>query len=175
VLLAGCGSSRTPVPSLLVPSAPGAFARVSLQNVGVSLRVPTKWTRMIHVPPLYEVFNSGPAVIALWRYRRTGAPVSDAAAAARARALLIGAARARSPTLSVIRSKLTRIGRARAVVLDATELISGRRRRVRSFHVFLPRAEIVLEEYAPASMFHAVDHAVFSPVNHSLVLLRSGA
>ena len=84
------------MPSLLAPSAPGAFARVSLQNVGVSLRVPTKWTRMIHVPPLYDVFNSGPAVIALWRYRRAGAPVSDATAAARARALLIGAARART-------------------------------------------------------------------------------
>jgi hypothetical protein len=175
VLLAGCGGSRTPVPSLLVPSAPGAFARLSLQNVGVSLRVPTKWTRMIHVRPLDDVFNSGPAVIALWRYQRTGAPVNDAAAAARARALLIEAARARSATLSVIRSKLTRIGAAQAIVLDATELISGQRRRVRSLHVFVHRAEIVLDEYAPPSLFRAVDHAVFSPVTHSLRLLRSGA
>jgi hypothetical protein len=61
------------------------------------------------------------------------------------------------------------------IVVDAIESIAGRRRRVRSFHVFVRGAEIVLDEYAPVAMFHAVDHSVFSPLNHSLVLLRSRA
>jgi hypothetical protein len=30
-----------------------------------------------------------------------------------------------------------------------------------------------LDEYAPPAMFHAVDHAVFLPIRHSLRLLRT--
>jgi hypothetical protein len=40
-------------------------------------------------------------------------------------------------------------------------------------HVFVARAEVVLDEYAPPQDFPAVDHAVFSPLKHSLLL--SGA
>jgi hypothetical protein len=142
-------------------------------GVGVSFKVPTNWTRATDAPPLIGTFSSGPAVIALWRYHRSGPQPADAGADARARALLVSAARARDSTLTVIRSKLMTLDGAQAVVLDATEQIAGQPRRVRSFHVFVPGAEIVLEEYAPPSLFHSVDHAVFSPLNHSLALLRS--
>jgi hypothetical protein len=42
---------------------------------------------------------------------------------------------------------------------------------VRSTHVYVPGAEYVLDEYAPPAMFHAVDHAVFSPIKRSLRLV----
>jgi hypothetical protein len=42
-------------------------------------------------------------------------------------------------------------------------------------HVYLPGAEVVLEEYAPPALFHRIDHAVFSPVKRSLRLTVPGA
>jgi hypothetical protein len=173
-LLAGCGTSRAPVPNVFAPAAPTSLARLTFPfpGVAVSFKVPTNWTHASDTPPLVGTFSSGTAVIALWRYHRTGPPPADSGAAAHARSLLIGAARARDRTLTLIRSKLTTIDGAQTVVLDATEMISGRLRRVRSFHVFVRGAEIVLDEYAPEALFHAVDHAVFSPLNHSLALRR---
>jgi hypothetical protein len=174
-VISGCGTSRTPVPSLNVPAAPSSFRRVIMVNEGVSALVPVNWTRTLGGPPLWDAFNSGPAVIALWRYPRAASRRVNAVASVRARQLLIAAARSHDRTLTLIRSKLTKLDGAPTIVLDATEMIAGKRRRVRSFHVFVPGAEIVLEEYAPPALFHAVDHAAFSPLNHSLALLRSRA
>jgi hypothetical protein len=70
----------------------------------------------------------------------------------------------------VIRSRVTRAGRSGAVELDAIEQIAGQLRRVRSVHVFVNGAEIVLEEYAPTGLFHSVDHEVFSPLRQSLTV-----
>jgi hypothetical protein len=167
--LAGCGYSRTPVPSVVAPSG---FNGVSFPRVGIDLVVPRGWTESVSALPLAATVSSGPAVIALWRYRRSAPPPPDAAALAAARHALISAARARDPGLVVIRSKLTRIGRAPAVVLDAFEQINGQRRRVRSLHIYVHGAEIVIDEYAPPSQFHAVDHEVFSPVIHQIRLRR---
>ena len=41
------------------------------------------------------------------------------------------------------------------------EQIAGHERQVRSSHLFEPRAEVVLEEYAPPQLFAGVEHAVF--------------
>jgi hypothetical protein len=57
------------------------------------------------------------------------------------------------------------------VQLNTIEQIGIERRRVRSLHLFAGNFELVLEEYAPVTNFHAVDHAVFSPLSRSLSLL----
>ena len=69
----------------------------------------------------------------------------------------------------------TRAGAAPAVELDALERVGGQLRRVRSIHVFLAHAEIVLDEYAPPGQFHAVNRAVFTPVRRSLALTGASA
>jgi hypothetical protein len=168
--LAGCGYSRTPVPNVTSPARAGGFRSVVLPKAGVSFRLPRSWIEVGNsAAPLDYVFVSGPAVVSLWRYQRSAPPPATSAALAGLRGRLLVAARARDRGLVVIRSKLTRLGSVYAIVLDAIESITGAERRVRSLHVFVPGSEIVLEEYAPVSMFHAVDHAVFSPLNHSLV------
>jgi hypothetical protein len=166
---AGCGYSRTPVPSVV---APAGFNGESFPRVGIDVFVPLGWTESVSALPLAATISSGPAVIALWRYRRYTPPPSDAVALDAARRALVSAARARDPALVLIRTKLTRIGRAPAVVLDAFERINGQRRRVRSLHIYVRGAEIVIDEYAPPSQFHAVDHEVFSPVIHAIRLRR---
>src|SRR5437588_6990613 len=119
---------------------------------------------------MVTVVTSGAAVVAVWRFQRQEPLPSLPDALARARKQLIRAARARDASLQLIRSKLVTVARARAIEVDAIERIRGQVRRVRSTHVFAFGAELVLEEYAPVDLFHAVDHAVFSPLKRSLLL-----
>ena len=43
----------------------------------------------------------------------------------------------------------------------------------RSLHVFVSGYEIVLEQYAPPSLFHPVDHVAFSPMKRSLRISKT--
>jgi hypothetical protein len=137
--------------------------------------VPDNWANTRSRAPLLGTVSSGSAVIALWRYPRTEALPGDPTALATARTALIAAARSHDPGLRLIRSTVTRAAGAPAIELDAIEQISGQLRRVRSVHVYEGGVELVLEEYAPPSIFHDVDHSVFSPVRRSLTLVQAPA
>lgn len=173
MLLAGCGTSRAPVPQAGRPAAPTAYVGEGFPSAGIAFLLPPNWTVTSSQLPLAVTINSGPAVIAVWRYSRSAGPPADRLALESARNALISAARAKDRSLSLIRTSLTRIDGAPTIVLDAFERIAGRLRRVRSLHIFVPHAEIVLDEYTPPSEFHTVDHGVFSPLNHSINLRRS--
>ena len=122
--------------------------------------------------PLVAVIASAGAVVSVWRYpvrAPQSEPSGEPGVAAAGRALA-AAARARQPSLELVRRRELRVSGLPAVELDALERIHGLLRRVRSTHIFTPGAEIVLEEYAPPAGFHAVDHSVFSPLRRSLVI-----
>ena len=169
VVLAGCGNSRTPVQPGSGNTAAG-FRTMHYPSVGISLQAPASWSATSGQGPLIATFTSGASVVALWRFPRDVAPPSGQAALQRARKTLIHKAVLRDPRLSLIRSNITRVDGAPAIELDAIEHINGRQRRVRSTHVFEPRAEVVLDAYAPPEAFRSVDHTVFSPLRHSLLL-----
>ncbi len=171
--LGGCGDSRTPVPSISQPAAPRGFHTLGFQRSGVTLIAPKNWIVLPQRAPVVTVVASGAAFVTVWRYHRTAPPPTGTAQLDQARAELIRAARAKDPGLVVIRASALIVDHRGAVELDAVEQINGRSRRVRSTHVYVPGAEYVLDEYAPPAMFHAVDHAVFSPIKHSLRLLRT--
>jgi hypothetical protein len=173
VCLSGCGNSRTPVPSLLVPAPAGGFRTLSYPAAGVSLAVPARWTVIREHAPLLIAIASGGAVISLWHYVRGEPLPATRAQLERARRALLAAIRARQPAVRVIRSRVLRIDQRPAVELNALERIGGVLRRVRSTHVFTAGGEVVLEEYAPARVFHQVDHTVFSPVRQSLQIIAS--
>jgi hypothetical protein len=172
-LLTGCGNSRMPMPTITAAAAPHGFRLVRYPASGVTLRAPRDWDVAPQRAPMVTIISSGAAVVALWRFPWTGSSPSRGAALARTRTALINAVRARDRSLQVIRSRLSSVTGSPAIELDAIEQIHGQTRRVRSLHVFVPGAEIVLEEYAPPSAFHAVDHAVFSPLKRSLQLFRA--
>jgi hypothetical protein len=169
LLLSACGNSRTPVPNLNQPAAPSSFRPLAF--TGVALEAPSNWSVVNERAPLVTVVASGTAVVALWRFPRSAPVPIGGAALSHATSQLISAARARDPSLQVIRASAVTVDRAPAIELDAFERINGQPRRVRSTHVFVPGAELVLDEYAPAAIFHMVDHAVFSPVKRSLRLV----
>jgi hypothetical protein len=170
LLLAACGNSRTPVPSLTQPLAPDGFRPLVYSHAGIGFYAPRNWTTTAQKLPLVATVSSGAAIIAVWRYpRRTPAP-STFAQLAQARQALVHSARAADRTLRVINSRLTTLDGSPAIVLNAFESVGGLPRRVRSIHVFRPAAELVLDEYAPSSIFGSIDRTVFIPLRHSVRL-----
>lgn len=172
LVLAGCGNSRPLTPNLSLTATPNGFRTVAYRAAGVSLRVPRNWAILPDRGPLVVTVTSGQAVIALWRYPRPGTyPTSDPAALGHAQRVLLAAARQRDRSLRVIRAGNASLDGNGGIILSELERINGRQRRVRSEHIYLAGAEVVLEEYAPPSLFGTIDHLVFSPVRRSLHLL----
>jgi hypothetical protein len=180
VSLGGCGNSRTPVPDPSQPVQPSSFRtlRYSGSSVALGLKrswsiefgAPSNWSIVKRKPPVVTVVTSGAAVVALWRYGRKAPVPAGTEAYARVRQELIDVARNRDRSLQLISAKTVRVGSDPGIELDALESIGGQRRRVRSTHVFVAGAELVLDEYAPLAVFHSVDRAVFLPLKRSLRL-----
>jgi hypothetical protein len=171
--VAGCGNSRTPAPSVATPVPPIGFRPLRFPAAGLSLQAPRNWNVTAGHGRLITTVSSGDAVVALWRFPSGRPPPAGAAALQQAARQLLSAARARDPGMRVIASQVTRIGGVPAVELDAVEQIAGHERQVRSSHLFEPRAEVVLEEYAPPQLFGGVDHTVFLPLTRSLLVTRA--
>lgn len=169
--LAGCGNARTRVPDITRAAPPLGFRTLTLGHAGVSLATPRNWTVTGQAAPLVVALNSGPAVVALWRFDRAGAPPATTAALNRARRALIAAIRARDRAVTVLSAAETRVAGLHAIAVQARERIEGRLRRVISTHVYIPGAELVLDEYAPPGQYPAVAARVFAPVERSLALL----
>jgi hypothetical protein len=173
-LLAACGNSRTPVPSPTQPAVPDGFVTLTPADAGVRLAVPRNWLITGQRPPLVVTIQSGTAVVALWRFARSGPVPAGRRALAKARAGLIARIRRRERSLRLLRASVTSIDGAAAIELQAQERIGGLPRRVSSTHVYVLGAELVLDEYAPPAQFDAVERSVFGAVRRSLTLIRSG-
>jgi hypothetical protein len=171
--LAGCAESRTPAPGLGQIQPTGGVKPVDYLRGALRFRAPVDWAKGPGSGPLVVTIGSGPAVIAIWHYRRSANEVIpiDLAQATQARAALTGAAAARDRTFRVISSADVVLNGVPGVELDALETIRGDVRRVRSAHLYLAGGELVVDEYAPEDLFHAVDRTVFSPLLHSVHLV----
>jgi hypothetical protein len=164
----GCGNSRTPVQDYSKPLPPNGFQPLSYPAAGLYLSAPRNWIVSRSKLPLVATVSSGSAIVALWRFpRKAPAPVDHSQLAA-ARQTLLKLSRQRDPELQVIRTALGSLHGAPVVEVDTFQKIAGQQRRVRSLHVFVPGSEVVLEQYAPPPLFHAVDHVAFSPIKRSL-------
>ena len=179
-LLSSCGNSRTPVPNLAQPAQPSAFRTLHYSGSSVQQGVrrtwsiqfgaPSNWLVVPRRPPVVTVVSSGNAVVALWRYGRSAPTPVGADAYGQARRELTRAARRRDPSIQLISAENVQVAGDQGIELDAIEAIGGQRRRVRSTHLWVDGAEVVLDEYAPPAAFHSVDHSVFSPLKQSLRL-----
>ncbi len=170
--LAGCGNSRTPVPSLTHPATGGALRSLSYPAAGIRFSAPRSWTSVPEPPPAVTVLASGGAVIAIWRYPLSGRAPASTQQLEAARRSLMATARAADRSIDVLGSRRLRVDGSPAIEVDAIEQVDGLTRRSRATHVFATRSEIVVDEYAPAGVFAAVDARVFAPLDRSLVISR---
>ncbi len=171
LLLAGCGNERTPVPDVATPLDPVNRREVVLEAAGISFQAPGNWYDTD--PPrgaLVGGVESGPAVVAVWRYPRAEPLPKTRAQLARVRDLLVERVRERDPSFELASARLTRRAGARAIELTGEQTIEGRRVRIRSAHVFSRGAEIVIDAYAPPADFDRLDASVFRPALATLRL-----
>jgi hypothetical protein len=172
-LLSGCGDSRTRPPALSRIEPTGGVKPVDYLHGTLRFNAPDNWAIESGTAPLVVTLGSGPAVIAIWRYPRSPSqPLPGTIPALeQARGALVAAARARDSSFRVISSAVVALGGTVGVELDALETVRGQVRRVRSAHLYLGSAEVVIDEFAPEDLFHAVDGTVFSPLLHSVRLV----
>jgi hypothetical protein len=167
-LVGGCGNARTRPPDLSLPSPPGGFARQDFRAEGFSVVAPRAWRVTFGSAPMVLGAQSGLATLAIWRYRRAESPPRTRAALRRALGALLGAVRARDPSFQVVVAKVERVADRLGLVVLGLETIDGVRREVRSTHLFIRGAEVVIDAFAPPAVFKRTDRLTFLPVVRSL-------
>ena len=175
--LAACGARTRPL-SVYRTYPPARFLPFGLARYGIGFVRPDNWSDLAdqHHRPVVAILASGPSVIAVSSYARGGAPPLGTTGADGTRIALLRAIRARQPAFQLLDSRTLTVDGHPAVQITGIELIHHQRRQVRSEHVYLDASEVVVEEYAPVSMFATVDREVFARVTGSIrVLPRTGA
>ncbi len=171
LVLAGCGNERQEPPDVTTPGPP--IGTIPKTVAGIRLLVPNGW--LINEPgegTQVMTISTGEATIAIYRYPRNEQIPKTRKQLTQALDLLIGAAKARDSTFSLIKRARLRVDGHPAVQVRGTETIVGRPRVVRSTHVYIPKAEIVIDAFAPAKDFKRVDEQVFRPLLRSVRIAK---
>jgi hypothetical protein len=170
-LLVGCGNQRTQPPNFTRSATPTGWRTIQIPDEPLSIAVPRNWGVSSGGTRLVLAMFSGLSIVEVWRYPRSEPLPTTPAQLRPAKDALVEAVQTREPHPHVIRSRVIAVAGAPAIELSVIETIGGQLRRDRSLHVFIKGMEVVLEASAPVSEFHAVDHAVFSPIKRSLRLI----
>ena len=145
---------------------------MSYPAAGIRFTAPRSWTVVPEPPPAVTVLASGGAVVSVWRYPLSGRPPAIGRQLVAAERSLVAAVRAGDRSIELLGSRRLSVDGSPAIEVDAIEQVDGLARRSRATHVFAAHSEIVVDEYAPAGVFRAVDAAVFAPLDRSLVISR---
>jgi hypothetical protein len=167
-LAAGCGNQQSKPPDPTTPAPVAGRTTVFFDAQGLRFRAPADWRVRPGPAPLVATLQSGTASVAIWRYPRTEPLPRTKAQLGQARGLLLAAAHARDSTFKEAKVAVTRVARHPAIQVRGTETVSGQPRTVRSTHVYAFGAELVVDAFASAAQFPAVDRAVFAPLVRSL-------
>lgn len=168
LVTSGCGRERIAPPDTVRPAAPIGTGAEAFPKDGLFLERPGNWPFRPGRPPLVASASNGTATVALWRYLRSEPLPRQTDALEDAQEALEEAVKARDPTFELERSSRVKVDGAPAIELRGTETIAGRKRRVRSTHVYAKEAEVVLDAYAAPEDFDRVDREVFDPIVGSL-------
>ena len=175
VVLAGCGTKPPKTPDVTTPGPPIGFQRTAYPAAGISFDVPGGWRKVDGKPPLVAAVATGTATVAVWRYPRTEPLPTTHAALAAAKASLVAAVAQRDPTFRLQQAQMRHLKGRRAIQVVGIGTVTGQRRRIRSTHVYSDHAELIIDEYAPPTVFDRVDKQVFLHVLHSLRLGKAKA
>lgn len=161
--VAACGSDSPDDAAPRSAADSGAFPQQ-----GVSFTPPADWSVNEGKGHLVATAQAGSATVAVWRYPRTEKLPASKLQLQAARDSLIGLSKKRDATFEQIKTAATTIAGQPAVQIRAREHIAGQPRTVRSTHIYAHGAEYVIDAYADADSFRAVDAKVFRPLLRSL-------
>lgn len=166
--VAACGNEPSKPPEVTTPRAAFGWLDFDIPDQGVKLQRPSAWRITPGRPPLLATISSGLVTISVWRYPRNEPLPRTPAELTVAKDALVAAARARDPTLKVIKAKATRAAHRPAVVIVADETVAGQRRRVRSTHVYAASSEVVVDAFAPVDQYRRVEDPIIRVLVRSL-------
>lgn len=165
--IAGCAAERAATPSGVLP-ANSPFDAVSFKRAGmtVSLPVATQVTKRggssLFRATFADWFVSG------FAYRRREQLPRNRDDLRTARRRLVAEVRRRDRRFKLVSARVTRSHGSPAVEVVGDQVLSKRRLRTRSLHVYKGRGEYVLEMSAPVAEFATLDGRVFDRVARSL-------
>lgn len=163
-----CGNDKTQPPDVTTPGKSLGAVPTNVPAQGIAFDAPGGWNVDLGESPLVATVATGQATVAVWRYLRTEKLPKSKLELEAAKEALLKAAKQRDPTFEEIKSVATEIAGLPAVQIRARETISGQPRVVRSSHVYAFGAEIVIDAYASADAFRAVDADAFRSMLRSL-------
>jgi hypothetical protein len=163
--LAGCGSSSDSGRTTTTAQVTGAFPKA-----GITFTPPADWSVDAGTGHLVATAQAGSATVAIWRYPRTETLPKSRLELQAARDALVDASLKRDASFEKIKTAATTIADAPAVQIRARQQIAGQPRTVRSTHIYADGAEYVIDAYADADSFRAVDAKVFRPLLRSVHL-----
>ena len=106
--------------------------------------------------------------MAVWRYKRREKLPRTKPELEAARIALLDAAAAKDDTFTEIKSAATTVAGQPAVQVRARATIDGRKRVLRSTHIYAHGAEIIVDAFSGSDTFRGVDAQVFRPLLRSL-------
>ena len=169
-LLAGCGEQPDEPPPVFEVQAPRGSVTAEFPEAGISLEHPRNWTLQRPAAPGVFELVSGEAIVAGWAYPREEPLPDTEAELEAAKNRLLEAIEERDPGYELEFSELTEVAGAPAIEAVGQQVISRRRVRIRSVHVFEGDVEYVIEAITPPGDFELVDRRVLAPLLDSLEL-----
>jgi hypothetical protein len=166
VALSACGSSSDDGGG--ASASPSAADTGAFPAQGVSFTPPQDWSVNAGKGHLVATAQAGQATVAVWRYPRGETLPETKLELQAARDALVKASKKRDVTFEQIKTAATTVAGQPAVQIRAKEHIAGQPRTVRSTHIYAHGAEYVVDAYADADSFRAVDAKVFRPLLRSL-------
>jgi hypothetical protein len=167
-LLSACGKEQEPAPAVFDVKAPKGARKAAFPRVGMTLEHPRNWKlRRRDAPGVFELL-SGEAVVAAWAYERDEPLPKTESELDSAKDRLVEAIELRDPEYRLLSAETGEVAGAPAIDVRGEQVISKRRLRVRSVHVFEGETEYVIEAIAPPRDHRLVDTRVLAPLLRSL-------
>jgi hypothetical protein len=167
VASAGCGAERPDV-GRTDPSADAPLRTLRFPAAGMTVRIPREMSvRRRRRPALFGAVRAD-WFVSGFAYRRREQLPRNRRELSTALRRLESEVRRRQRSFRLVRGRTTRVAGAPAVDLVGEQVISKRRLRIRSVHVYDGRGEYVLELAAPPSRFATLDREVFRRVLRTL-------
>jgi hypothetical protein len=121
-------------------------------------------------PGVFRAALGSQAVVSAFAYRRREQLPDTERELERALERLERAAKKRSPSFRLSRSRTTEVAGALAVELLGDQTLSQGRLRTRSLHVYKGKAEYVIELLAAPEDFERLDRSLFGLIRRSLAV-----